>query len=121
MAYTTNYTDTWGYGHSNGTGSIEEQSVTNNEINSLLTVTYDWKITPELDLNVLYGNELVDNSSKYKDNLGNNFNFPGWNHIANASVYSSTGSYHRERTVGNFGNISLAYRNMLYLNATVLQ
>lgn len=67
-------------------GSIEEQSVTNNEINSLLTVTYDWKITPELDLNVLYGNELVDNSSKYKDNLGNNFNFPGWNHIANASV-----------------------------------
>ena len=118
-AYTTNYTDTWGYGHSNGTGSIEEQSVTNNEINSLLTVTYDWKITPELDLNVLYGNELVDNSSKYKYNLGSNFNFPGWNHIANASIYSSTGTYHRERTVGNFGNISLAYRNMLYLNATV--
>lgn len=68
---------------------------------------------------MLYGNELVDNSSKYKYNLGSNFNFPGWNHIANASIYSSTGTYHRERTVGNFGNISLAYRNMLYLNATV--
>ena len=118
-AYTTNYTDTWGYGHSNGTGSVEEQGVTNIEMNSLLTVTYDWKITPELDLNVLYGNELVDNASKYKRSLGSNFNFPGWNHMANSSIYSSTGSYHRERTVGNFANVSLSYRNMLYLNGTV--
>ncbi|MEG1564000.1 MAG: SusC/RagA family TonB-linked outer membrane protein [Bacteroides sp.] len=118
-AYTTNYTDTWGYGHSNGIGSSEEQSVTSNEMNSLLTVAYDWKITPELDLNLLYGNELAEKASKYKDNIGNNFNFPGWNHISNASVYSSTSTYHRERTIGNFANLSLSYRSLLYFNATV--
>ena len=118
-AYTTNYTDTWGYGHSNSFGSVEEQSVTSTEMNSLLTVTYDWKINSELDLNVLYGNELVDNATKYKDNIGSNFNFPGWNHMANSSAYTSLGTYHRERTIGNFANVSLSYRSMLYLNGTV--
>ncbi|MCP3894360.1 MAG: SusC/RagA family TonB-linked outer membrane protein [Bacteroides sp.] len=118
-AYTTNYTDIWGYGHSNGTGSAEEQTVTSNEMNSLFTVAYDWKITQDLDLNFLYGNELVEKATKYKDNIGNNFNFPGWNHISNASVYTSISTYHRERTVGNFANLSLSYLNMLYFNATV--
>lgn len=119
-AYTTNYTDTWGYGHSNGTGSIEEQSVSNTELNSLFTVTYDWKITSELDLNLLYGNEYVETASKYQDYIGSNFNFPGWNHMSNASVYSSTANnYRRTRTVGNFANLALSYQNMLYLNATV--
>ena len=119
-AFTTNYTDTWGYGHSNGFGSVTEQSVSHNEMNSLFTATYDWKIMPELDLNVLYGNELVETADKYKDFVGSNFNFPGWNHMSNSSMYSSPdNSYHRTRTVGNFANLALSYRNMLYFNATV--
>lgn len=118
-SYSTNYNDTWGYGHNNGFGSVKEQVYTNTEMNSLLTATYDWKINSELDLNVLYGNELVNGAAKYNYSSGSNLNFPGWDHIANASVYSANSTYHRSRTVGNFANLSLSYRNMLYFNATV--
>ena len=118
-SYSTNYTDTWGYGHSNGFGSVQEQVITSTEMNSLFTATYDWKINSELDLNLLYGNEFVNGASKYTYSSGSNLNFPGWDHMANSSVYLANSTYHRSRTVGNFANLSLSYRNRLYLNATV--
>lgn len=118
-AYTTDYTDLWGYGHSNGTGQIEENTYTVNEVNSLFTATYDWKITPEFDLNVLVGNEFVNKTTKHNYAKGTNFNFPEWNNMGNASAYSALSEYFRERTVGNFANLSLSYRSMVYLNATV--
>lgn len=118
-SYSTNYIDTWGYGHSNGFGSVEEQIVSNTEMNSLFTANYDWKINSELDLNVLYGNEFVNGANKYTYASGGNLNFPGWNHIQNASNYLGSATYHRTRTIGNFANLSLSYRNMLYFNATV--
>ena len=118
-AYTTNYTDLYGYGHSNGTGQMEENIYTVNEVNSLFTAIYDWKITPEFDLNVMYGNEFVNKTTKHNYTFGSNFNFPDWNNMGNASSYSALSEYFKERTVGNFANLSLSYRSMVYLNATV--
>lgn len=118
-AYTTNYTDLYGYGHSNGTGQMEENIYTVNEVNSLFTAIYDWKITPEFDLNVMYGNEFVNKTTKHNYTFGSNFNFPDWNNMGNASAYSALSEYFKERTVGNFANLSLSYRSMVYLNATV--
>ena len=34
-----------------------------------------------------------------------NFNFPGWNHLNNASVFSNESLYNKKRTVGNFANL----------------
>lgn len=117
-AYTTNYTDLWGYGHANGKGSIDHYGYTINEVNSLLTFNYDWNINEELNLNVLAGNEFVHKTKKYYDSYGSDFNYSGWNHINNASVYQASESYRKSRTVGNFVNLSLSYKNMLYLSAT---
>lgn len=83
-----------------------------------MTLNYDWNISEDLNLNVLLGNEFVHKSKKYSEAYGMNFNFSGWNHIANASVYKSAESYSKSRTVGNFANLSLAYKNMLYFSAT---
>ena len=88
-------------------------------MNSLFTLNYDWKITPELDLNVLYGNEFVNKSTRITTGEGYNFNFPGWNHIGNATTFQANQSTTKKRTVGNFGNLALSWKNMLYLNATV--
>lgn len=118
-AYTTSYTDNWGYGHSNKDGQIEEQTITDTEINSLFTANYDWKINEDLDFNLMYGNEFVESGVKYKDATGNHYNFAGWNHMNNAKEYTASSSYTRNRTVGNFANLSLSYKDMLFLNATV--
>ncbi|MDR1918537.1 MAG: SusC/RagA family TonB-linked outer membrane protein [Tannerellaceae bacterium] len=117
-AYTTNYSDVWGYGHANGRGEIYEYNYTINELNSLFTATYNWVINEDLVFDALYGNEFVDYKRQYHEAQGMNFNFPGWNHIKNATVYKGFGEYRRKRTAGNFGSLSLAYRNQLYFNLT---
>ena len=119
-AYSTIYSDNYGYGDkSYSSGYSRQDSYHINEMNSLFTLNYDWKITPELDLNVLYGNEFVNKSTRITTGEGYNFNFPGWNHIGNATTFQANQSTTKKRTVGNFGNLALYWKNMLYLNATV--
>lgn len=117
-AYTTNYTDLWGYGHANGKGEITQYGYTINELNSLLTASYSWQINEDLMFDALIGNELVDKKRKFTEAYGMNFNFSGWNHMDNASVYNGSESYRKTRTVGNFASLSLAWKNQLYLNVT---
>ena len=105
-AYSTIYSDNYGYGDkSYSSGYSRQDSYHINEMNSLFTLNYDWKITPELDLNVLYGNEFVNKSTRITTGEGYNFNFPGWNHIGNATTFQANQSTTKKRTVGNFGFI----------------
>lgn len=117
-SYTTNYNDVWGYGHASGKGEASHYSYTNNELNSLLTASYSWEINSDLNFDALVGNEVVESNSRYSYAYGKDFNFPGWNHIDNASVFVASNSYRKGLTIGNFGNLSLAYKSMLFLNIT---
>jgi TonB-linked SusC/RagA family outer membrane protein len=118
-AYATNYEDLWGYGHANGKGEVDDYSINRAELNSLLTATYNWKISDDLTLDLLYGNEIIEYKRNLVETYGMNFNFSGWNHINNASVYQGNARVTRSRTFGNFGNVALAWKNQLYFNATV--
>ena len=117
-AYTTTYSNTFGYGNSNGSGEIDEMSLTNNQFNSLFTASLDWNINEDLHFNFLYGNEIVDNHSAFLDAWGQSFNFSGWNNLNNASNFNSSASKSHSRTFGNFVNLALDYKNFLFLNAT---
>ena len=118
-AYTTNYSDIYGYGTTGyANGYASEYGFTVNEMNSLLTFTYNWNINEDFVFDALLGNELVDKRISNTQAVGYSFNFPGWNHLNNASVFNSSHEYKRKRTVGNFASLSLAWKNMLYLNVT---
>jgi len=117
-SYTTNYTDIFGYGHANGAGDISEYSYTVNELNSLFTASYNWTINNDLVFDALVGNEFINRDSKYLSAYGQNFNFPGFNHMNNATIYSSSSEYLKRRTFGTFASASLAYKSMLFLNVT---
>ncbi|WP_320168225.1 SusC/RagA family TonB-linked outer membrane protein [Mangrovibacterium marinum] len=117
-SYSTNYSDIWGYGHSNGKGEADVYNYTVNEMNSLLTAAFNWKINEDLTLDAVLGNEWVEYRRNFTEAYGKDFNFSGWNHINNASTYQASSSFRRERTVGFFGNLALAYKSMLYFNAT---
>ena len=116
--YTTTYTDLFGFGCSDGKGEIDEMSMTVSEFNSLFTASVDWKVTPELHMNFLYGNEIVNGKTSFIDAWGQNFNFGGWNNLNNASNYSSSISRTAHRTFGNFANLAVDYKDMLFLNLT---
>ena len=120
-AYTTHYQDIMGYGHSGGTGYMDNYGVTETTFNSLLTANWDWNITKNLDFNLIAGNEINQTNDKTYDEYGEDFNFGGWNHIENANTLSSKEEQWQARTVGFFGSLSLSYLNMLYFNATARQ
>ena len=121
-SYTTHYQDIFGYGHSWGAGYMENYGVTESVYNSLLTANYDWKISNDLDFNLMAGNEITQTYDKTYDEYGENFNFGGWNHISNTtSSLTLYESQWKARTVGFFGSLSLSYLNMLYFNATARQ
>ena len=117
-SYTTNYTDLWGYGHSSAQGEVENYHVSVTELNSLATATYNWKINDDLVFDALLGNEIVDRTRRQDYAYGAQFNFPGWNHINNASTFQASQSLRDTRTFGVFGSLSLGYKNMWYLSAT---
>ena len=116
--YTTHVQNIFGYGHKGQKGEIDNFGTTNTVFNSLFTASFDWQINSDLDFNIVIGNEFNDGSSKGYSEYGQNFNFPGWNHIGNASVVTANESQYNNRTVGFFGNVSLSWRSMLFFNAT---
>ena len=119
-AYSTIYSDNYGYGdQSYSTGYSRQDNYQITEMNSLFTLTYDWKINEDFDFNLMYGNEWVDKSTRTTTAKGYNFNFAGWNHIGNATTFQAGQTTVKKRTVGNFANLSLSWKSMLYLNATL--
>ncbi len=119
-AYTTHYVDSYGYGSNTGggRGQIENYGWTNATYNSLLTINYDWHINEDWGLNAVVGNEIIQSNRKKYYEYGMNYNFPGWNHINNATTQQTEEETWKNRTVGFFGNVSASYRNMLYLTLT---
>ena len=118
-AYTTNYSNIYGYGSKGADGEITERSLTENQTNSLLTANYSWNINEDLIFNALAGNEIVYSRSNYLYAYGNHFNFSGWNHLNNVASYSSSQSYSKSLTFGTFAEAALEFKNMLFLNATI--
>ena len=118
-AYTTNYRDLWSYGSPGGRhSSVDEYSFTNTTLNSLLTATFNWDINADFKFNALVGNEIVNTTTKYVDAFGQDFAFPGWNHMDNTGTKNATESSKRQRTFGTFTNLSLSYQRILYLSLT---
>lgn len=117
--YSTHLQDIFGYGsRNNSRGVIDNYGKTNTVFNSLFTSSFDWKITSDLDFNLLIGSELTQSKTKTYFQEGTSFNFPGWNHISNASIVTVDEGQAGDRMVGVFGNLSLSWRSMLYFNAT---
>ena len=116
--YSGNYSDIFGFGSKGGNGSINNYGITSTTVNSLLTATFGWKLSDDLDANLLVGNEINQDNKRSYDEVGNDFNFGGWNHIDNTSTQTASTGTIQSRTVGMFYNASLDYKNMLYLNTT---
>lgn len=117
--YSTHLQDIFGYGsRNNSRGVIDNYGLTSTVFNSLITSSFDWKITSDLDFNIMVGSELNHTNTKSYTESGTSFNFPGWNHISNASIVTADENQSASRTVGVFGNLSLSWKSMLYFNAT---
>ncbi|MDR3093738.1 MAG: SusC/RagA family TonB-linked outer membrane protein [Bacteroidales bacterium] len=118
--YTTNYQNLWGYGIKgpSDNGEVTNENISKMMFDSWLTVLYDWNINEAWQFNAMLGNEILQNNQHDLWAYGAGFQFPGWNHMNNATTKDNDESFLKDRTVGFFGSLSLSYDNMVYLTAT---
>lgn len=117
--YTTHYQDICGYGSRGQEGSIDNYGETDATVNSLFTLGYDWRLTDEMSVNLMVGNEFNHERYKFYEQYGEKFNFGGWNHIQNLSGSTTASEEQSEyRTVGFFYSASWDFKSMIYLNTT---
>jgi TonB-linked SusC/RagA family outer membrane protein len=117
-SYTSHYQDIYEFGNNGKPGSIDNYGITHLGINSLLTANYSMNFGENLQFNAFIGNEVNQTNSKAYDQVGQDFNFGGWKNIGNAITLTNTEDQIKNRTVGFFGNLSLTYKNMIFLSAT---
>lgn len=117
--YTTNNSDVQEVGAAGQTkGDIENYGVQRNVFNNLFAINFNAKFGDDWDLDVMLGNEINQNNSRWWDYYGSNFNFYGFPVIANATSYSSSEYNRKSRTVGFFGSAGLSWKQMLFLTVT---
>ncbi len=115
--YTKPGKETFGYRAPTG-GSIDNYGIMRSNINSLLTATFTYDITDDLSGTLIVGNEFRDETSRSWTMTGTGFTIPGWNNMSNTTTQTADESKGRFRSVGNFGNLAMDYKSMLYLNLT---
>lgn len=118
--YTTNYRDIEEYGNKQTTeGHLNIYGISSRTVNSLLTANYEYKISEDLNLTALVGNEINDKYEKTYEMIGNDLNFGGWANLANAQQTIATDNITKNRTFGLFGNINISYKNFIFLGGTI--
>ena len=115
--YTTPTKTTYTYVAPTG-GSMTNYGISRGLVNSLLNLSFNKKITEDITALLDVGNDFTDNNYSSYSMTGTGFTVPGWNNMANASTQRASNSVGQDRTVGFYGNLSLDYKSMVYLNAT---
>lgn len=88
------------------------------QINSNFNFSAKKDLGQDFSLELLGGNEFYDIRSTSVSNTGQDIVIGGFHHISNTATQTTTESQSKRRVVGFFGNVSLAWKNALYLTAT---
>jgi len=100
-------------------GQITDLNQNQMQFNAVTTLVIDKQIHPDVRLNFIAGNEFLDFNSRSMVITGNDIVIGGFDHISNTSLQIPNESVNRSRLVGFFSNAELAYKNYLFVNASV--
>ncbi|MFD1615660.1 SusC/RagA family TonB-linked outer membrane protein [Gelatiniphilus marinus] len=107
-------------------GTITLDNVTIEDLESTFLLNFDYTLTEDLDLSVITGFNTYQNSFARDVNLGTTFISPGIYTLANTVTVSNQNSlflptsvgFLRKRNVGVFADLTLSYKDFLFLNGT---
>jgi outer membrane receptor protein involved in Fe transport len=105
----------------NTKGEVENSGVQTNIFNNLFTANFTakWGALQEWDFGFLLGNEFNHEYRRYWDYDGSGLAWYGQPTIDNASSIDIHSEYgQQERTIGTFGQLSLAWKDQLFFTAT---
>jgi len=99
-------------------GSTYDQKLNRMEVNSDFTVNIQKKLTRDIGITGLVGNNI--NTRYFKNDLmtGESLNIPGFYNISNANVVTGTEEKQRIRIVGLYSQATLDFQDFVYLTLT---
>ncbi|GAA4270851.1 SusC/RagA family TonB-linked outer membrane protein [Aquimarina gracilis] len=109
----------------NGLGSITTDDFLNEDLESTLLFNFNYELSKDFTLTAILGNNILQNTSDRSALQGTVFKSPGIFTIANTINITKTidgiavlDNFARSRNVGVFADLSLSFRDYLFLNAT---
>ncbi len=99
-------------------GELTDFSYSRRQINSTLNLIFDHKFSDDFNLNFVLGNEFYDINARSMRIRGSGFDIGGFHNISNTQSQISEESISRRRVFGYYANLTLSYKNLLFLTAT---
>lgn len=102
-----------------GLGSITTDNFTNEDLESTFLLNFDYKLTESLGLAAILGNNVLQNESSRIVYLGKEMILPDLFTMRNTKNISNLlEAGDRKRNVGVFADVTLSFKEFLFLNAT---
>jgi TonB-linked SusC/RagA family outer membrane protein len=99
-------------------GTISEQFLTYQEINSNLLISGKRQFSENLNLSVSLGNQVTGINTSSVTGSGENFIVPTFNSVNNLSLYTVRSFPTERNIIGVFGDVKLNYKETVFLNVT---
>ncbi|MDJ1479818.1 SusC/RagA family TonB-linked outer membrane protein [Cytophagaceae bacterium YF14B1] len=99
-------------------GRIIQDAYLYRHINSDLLVTFKHKIGDNINLSLLLGQNIYTRRYENLLQIGDEFNFPGFIQMGNATTIQASQYLGKYRRVGYFGAFNIDYLNMIFLELT---
>lgn len=102
-----------------GVGSLTTDDFSNETIESTLLVNFDYKLTDDIGLAAILGNNVFQSTNNRIGYYGREFKVPDIFTMRNANTVSNlVDDYDRKRNVAAFADVTLSYKEFLFLNGT---
>ncbi|MBS1537849.1 MAG: SusC/RagA family TonB-linked outer membrane protein [Bacteroidetes bacterium] len=100
-------------------GQVSYDEYYNRDITSDLIVTFNKKINDDITGTLLIGNNVFATSGSQLYVQGDGLVVPDFYHISNTQGQISRESFNSKRTAAFYGDLSLKYKEMLFVNGTL--
>lgn len=102
-----------------GLGAITTDNFTNVDLESTFLVNFDYKLSDDFGLSAIVGNNVLQNNTKRIAYFGNELILPDLFTMRNTkTVTNLIDEGDRRRNVGVFADVTLSYKEYLFLNGT---
>lgn len=99
-------------------GQLTESMSKTRNFNSTFIATIKRKLAEKLDFDFVAGHEFYDYTNKWLSSTGNDFTIGGFHQLSNAGTIVSEKYLGRKRSYAFFGNLNIAWNNMVFLTVT---
>ena len=103
----------------NGTGQITQDYINNTELEATTLLTFDKNLNEDISLKVIAGHNVNQRAFNFSSVVGSNYTLFDIDDITNTKNVAQNGtSRTKRRLYGVLGDVTLGFRDFLYLNAT---